>query len=117
MRKFAAGFLLAVTVLFTLNCLADEDEDKAKIVERVESAGNVLNEVMAAPDKGIPEEILSSAKCVAVVPSLLKGGLGFGAQYGRGVASCRSDKGWSAPAFFVVEGGSFGLQWDVMPKA
>jgi SH3 domain-containing YSC84-like protein 1 len=110
MRKFATAFLLAVTVLFTLTCLADDDEDKAKIQERVQSAGNVLNEVMAAPDKGIPEEILSSAKCVAVVPSLLKGGFGLGAQYGRGVASCRGDKGWSAPAFFVVEGGSFGLQ-------
>jgi lipid-binding SYLF domain-containing protein len=68
---------------------------------------------MAAPDKGVPEEILRSAQCVAVVPSLLKGGFVVGAAYGRGVATCRTPNApakWSAPAFFSVEGGSFGLQ-------
>jgi lipid-binding SYLF domain-containing protein len=65
---------------------------------------------MSAPDKGIPEEILASARCVAVVPSLMKGGFVLGAAYGHGVASCRADKGWSAPAFFGVKGGSVGLQ-------
>ncbi len=65
---------------------------------------------MSTPDKGIPEEILASAKCVAVVPSMLKGGLGFGGAYGRGVATCRTEKGWSAPAPFSIKGGSFGLQ-------
>jgi SH3 domain-containing YSC84-like protein 1 len=85
--------------------------DRQKQLQRVEAAGTVLDEIMAAPDKGIPEEILSSAKCVAVVPSLLKGGLGVGGAYGHGVASCRTAKlGWSAPAFFGVKGGSFGLQ-------
>src|SRR5262249_26537423 len=64
----------------------------------------------SAPDQGIPEEVLGSAECVAVVPSLLKGGFVVGARYGRGVASCRTPKGWSAPAFFTLEGGSFGLQ-------
>jgi lipid-binding SYLF domain-containing protein len=65
---------------------------------------------MAAPDKGIPEDILGSAKCVAIVPSFLKAGFIFGGEYGHGVASCRTDKGWSAPAFFGIKGGTFGLQ-------
>jgi lipid-binding SYLF domain-containing protein len=69
-----------------------------------------MNEIMAAPDKGIPSNILSDAQCVAVVPSLLKGGFIVGGAYGRGVATCRTEKGWSAPAPFRIEGGSFGLQ-------
>jgi SH3 domain-containing YSC84-like protein 1 len=77
---------------------------------RVESAAGVLNDIMAAPDKGIPEEILGSAKCIAVVPSLVKGGFIFGGAHGKGVASCRTADGWSAPAPFTVTGGSFGLQ-------
>ncbi len=68
---------------------------------------------MAAPDKGIPEEVLEHARCVAVVPHLLKGGFVFGAENGRGVATCRTDKGWSAPAFFAITGGSWGLQIGV----
>src|SRR4029077_8323438 len=63
-----------------------------------------------APDKGIPQEVLGSAECVAVVPSLLKGGFIVGGRFGRGLASCRTPKGWSAPAFFTVKGGSVGLQ-------
>jgi lipid-binding SYLF domain-containing protein len=78
--------------------------------ERTEGASKVLNEIMATPDKGIPEEILGSAKCVAVVPSLLKGGLLFGGAYGRGVATCRTANGWSAPAPFGIKGGSVGFQ-------
>jgi lipid-binding SYLF domain-containing protein len=85
-------------------------QDRQKQLERIQGAGTVLNEIMAAPDKGIPEEILGSAKCVAIVPSLLKAGFVFGGEYGHGVASCRTDKGWSAPAFFGIKGGTFGLQ-------
>jgi lipid-binding SYLF domain-containing protein len=87
---------------------ADEESNKAK--DRVQAAADVLNEIQAAPDQGIPLEVLGSAECVAVVPSMLKGGFIVGARYGRGVASCRTAKGWSAPAFFTVQGGSFGLQ-------
>ena len=76
----------------------------------MQSAADVLNEIQSAPDSGVPEEILGHAECVAVVPSMLKGGFIVGAKYGRGVASCRTAKGWSAPAFFLVEGGSFGFQ-------
>lgn len=99
--------LLALGLLLTGMVLS---QDRDKQLERVESAGDVLNDIMAAPDSGIPEEIFSSAKCIAVVPSMLKGGFIFGGEYGHGVASCRTAKGWSAPAFFGVKGGSFGLQ-------
>jgi lipid-binding SYLF domain-containing protein len=87
---------------------ADENDNPA--ADRVKAAATVLEEIQATPDTGIPDEILGSADCVAVVPSMLKGGFVFGAQYGRGVASCRTPKGWSDPAFFSVQGGSFGLQ-------
>ncbi len=84
--------------------------DRGDNVERLQNAATVLKEVMSAPDRGIPEEILTSAKCIAVIPSMAKGAFGIGGEYGKGVASCRTAKGWSAPAFFSVKGGSFGLQ-------
>ncbi|HVN22203.1 MAG TPA: lipid-binding SYLF domain-containing protein [Dongiaceae bacterium] len=107
MKKLA---LLMVVVLFSCLFLAADEEKDSKATERVQSAADVLNEIQSAPDSGIPQEILSRAECVAVVPSMLKGGFIVGAKYGRGVASCRTDKGWSAPAFFMVTGGSFGFQ-------
>ena len=82
-------------------------------VDRLDHAGNVLHEIMGAPDKGIPEEVLEHAKCIAVVPHLLKGGFIFGAENGRGIATCRTADGWSAPAFFTITGGSWGLQIGV----
>jgi lipid-binding SYLF domain-containing protein len=78
--------------------------------DRMDHAAKVLHEIMAAPDNGIPEEVLEHAKCVAVIPDLLKGGFVFGAENGRGVATCRTASGWSAPAFFAITGGSWGLQ-------
>lgn len=106
MKKFFVLMVLMGVAGFALA----QDGDRTKQMDRVQSAGEVLQDIMNAPDSGIPEEILRSAKCVAVVPSMLKGGFVFGASYGKGVASCRTDKGWSAPAFFRVTGGSFGLQ-------
>jgi len=95
-------------------CLASmafaADLTTTKATERVQAAADVLSEIQAAPDQGIPENVLGSAECVAVVPTLLNGGFIIGARYGRGVASCRTPKGWSAPAFFMVEGGSVGFQ-------
>jgi lipid-binding SYLF domain-containing protein len=76
----------------------------------MDHAGKVLSEIMSAPDKGIPEEVLEHAKCIAVVPHMLKGGFVFGGENGRGVATCRTSSGWSAPAFFAITGGSWGLQ-------
>ena len=80
---------------------------------RVDNAATVLHEIMAAPDKGIPEEVLEHAKCIAVVPRMIKGGLVFGAENGKGLATCRTANGWSAPAFFAITGGSWGLQIGV----
>ena len=84
--------------------------EDSKTTDRVKAAATVLDEIQNAGDQRIPEEVLGSAECVAVVPSMLKGGFIVGARYGRGLASCRTAKGWSAPAFFTVGGGSFGLQ-------
>jgi len=102
-------------LLFTLIvCLSSfsfaNDADQSKAGDRVQAAAEVLNDIQGTPDKGIPQEVLGSAECVAVVPSMLKGGFIVGAKYGRGLASCRTPKGWSAPAFFMLSGGSVGLQ-------
>jgi len=107
---------LIVLLVVALSALAfGDDENKApkdtnKAEDRIQAAATVLDEIESAPDQGIPEEVLGSAECVAVVPSLLKGGFIVAAKYGRGVASCRTPKGWSAPAFFMVSGGSVGFQ-------
>jgi lipid-binding SYLF domain-containing protein len=106
MKKSA---FVGLIVLFSTFCLAQSGE-RTKELDRVDEAGTVLNEIMSAPDSGIPNEVIESAKCIAVVPSMLKGAFVVGAERGKGVASCRTDKGWSAPAFFVVTGGSFGFQ-------
>jgi lipid-binding SYLF domain-containing protein len=82
-------------------------------VARLQSSVDVLHAIMATPDKGIPEEVLSNAKCILVVPDLIKGGFIFGGKHGRGVASCRTHEGWSAPAFVSIGGGSWGLQIGV----
>ena len=79
----------------------------------MDHAGAVLHEIMSAPDRGIPEEVLEHAKCIAVVPHMLKGGFIFGAENGRGVVTCRTENGWSAPSFFTITGGSWGLQIGV----
>jgi len=108
MKKF---LLLTLFVSLCSFSFASDDQPKeSKAADRAQAAADVLNEIQGAPDKGIPQEVLGSAECVAVVPSMLKGGFIVGAKYGRGLASCRTPKGWSAPAFFVVSGGSFGLQ-------
>jgi len=105
MKKLALPLLV---LAFAASAFAaDEDNQAAK---RVKAASAVLEEIQTAPDTGIPDEVMGSAECVAVVPSMLKAGFMFGAQYGRGVASCRTAKGWSDPAFFAIQGGSFGLQ-------
>ncbi len=82
-------------------------------VARLQSSVDVLQAIMATPDKGIPEEVLSNAKCILVVPNLIKGGFILGGKHGRGVATCRTSSGWSAPAFVSVGGGSWGLQIGV----
>src|SRR2546423_436706 len=96
-----------VTVLGSMSWAFSAQEDAT---ERLQKAGDVLKEILNTPDKGIPEEVLDSAKCVVVVPHLIKGGFIVGGKHGRGVATCRTRTGWSAPAFVSVGGGSWGLQ-------
>src|SRR5436305_11398368 len=79
-------------------------------IKRLQTSTEVLQSIMATPDKGIPEEVLSNAKCMVVVPDLIKGGFILGGKHGRGIASCRTANGWSAPAFISVGGGSAGFQ-------
>jgi len=102
--------LLAMLSLGTL-CWAGSAREDA--TDRLNNATSVMHEIMGMPDKGIPEEVLEHAKCVAVVPHMVKGGLIFGAKEGKGVATCRTADGWSAPAFITITGGSWGLQIGV----
>ena len=105
--------IMAVVALLSLTSIGWAGTNREATVDRMDHAGRVLHEIMAAPDSGIPQEVLEHAKCVAVVPHLLKGGFVIGAENGRGVATCRTADGWSAPAFFAITGGSWGLQIGV----
>jgi lipid-binding SYLF domain-containing protein len=101
---------LLLAILLSLGSLSWAS-GKQDTLDRLTRAGQVLDEIMAAPDKGIPQEVLDNAKCIAVVPSMIKGAFFFGGKHGRGVATCRTASGWSAPAFISVGGGSWGLQF------
>jgi lipid-binding SYLF domain-containing protein len=103
-------FVLAMLSLGTLGWAASAREDAT---DRLDSAKQVMREIMGMPDKGIPEEVLEHAKCIAVVPHMVKGGFVFGGKGGKGVATCRTADGWSAPAFITISGGSWGLQIGV----
>jgi lipid-binding SYLF domain-containing protein len=107
MRKLCVLLILALA-----SSLAFADA-KSDSTERLQNAATVLKEIMSAPDKGIPGEVLDNAKCIIVVPHMVKGGFVFGGKHGRGVATCRTANGWSAPAFISVGGGSWGLQIGV----
>jgi SH3 domain-containing YSC84-like protein 1 len=111
MKKTMAAFLMIFVGLFGASAWAASGREDS--VDRMQKSVDVLHAIMATPDKGIPEEVLSNAKCIVIVPDLVKGGFIFGAKHGRGVASCRTAEGWSAPAFISVGGGSWGLQIGV----
>ncbi len=88
-----------------------DDKDQSDIDKRLDASAKVLNEIMATPDKAIPDKVMSDAKCVAVIPSMVKIAVGFGGSHGKGVATCRTESGrWSAPAPITITGGSWGLQ-------
>jgi lipid-binding SYLF domain-containing protein len=91
-------------------CAAYGSSQREADIDRLDTSGVILTQIMSAPDHGIPDAIMDGAKCIAVVPSMLKASFIFGANYGKGVATCRTGTGWSAPVFFKVEGGSFGFQ-------
>ncbi len=106
MKRFLS---VALCMCFVLSAFAQEKE-----AERLQDSYSVLKEVLGMPDKGIPRDLLNKAECVIIVPSVKKAAFVVGASYGRGVMTCRSGPEWrgpwSAPAFYAIEGGSFGLQ-------
>jgi lipid-binding SYLF domain-containing protein len=102
--------LLALVCMAGMTLPALAASDKAALDQRLESARTVIDEIMQTPDKGIPDSIVKQATCIAVVPSLKKGAFIVGAQYGQGVVTCRTGRGWSGPVFIRMAGGSFGFQ-------
>src|SRR6202051_2079533 len=111
MKQTMSLLLMSVMGLFGTYAWAGSGREDS--VARLDSSVDVLHAAMATPDKGIPEEVLSNAKCILVVPNLIKGGFIVGGKHGRGVATCRTADGWSAPAFVSISGGSWGLQIGV----
>src|ERR1700720_4496824 len=99
-----------MALVFASLTWAADDKDESDINKRIDGAANVLNEIMATPDKAIPDSIMSDARCIAVVPSMIKIAVGIGGNHGKGVATCRTPNGWSAPAPISITGGSWGLQ-------
>jgi len=108
MKRFA-GVVCALAVTAS-SVAAFGASDRAKLDDRLGSARAVIDEVMSTPDRGIPQSILSGASCVVVIPAYKKGAFVVGAQYGQGAATCRTPRGWSAPVFVQLAGGSFGWQ-------
>src|ERR1700751_1679330 len=109
--KMTSMLLVSAFVLANGNLWAGTGHQDS--IDRLRMSSEVIHASLDAPDKGIPEEVLSGAKCIVVVPHLMKGGFIFGAEHGRGIASCRIHGGWSAPAFVSIGGGSWGLQIGV----
>ena len=104
---------LCFLLIFSFSSFCWARSAPADAVNRLDHAARVLHEIMDAPDQRIPDHILRHATCVAVVPHLVKGGFVFGAEEGKGVVTCRTSRGWSAPAFIQMGGGSWGTQVGV----
>ena len=109
--KIVSIVVASALVLTSANVWAASGREDS--VERLQAAADVLHSIQEAPDHGIPNSVFDDTKCIIVVPHLIKGGFVFGAKHGRGVATCRTRAGWSAPAFVSVGGGSWGLQIGV----
>jgi len=102
--------ILAVTILIAIASLTAVASDREDDVNRTQKAAQVFKEIMNTPDQGIPSNLLESAKCIAIIPGDKKFAFVFGGSYGRGLATCRTEHGWSAPMFIAVDGGSVGYQ-------
>ncbi|HLM82248.1 MAG TPA: lipid-binding SYLF domain-containing protein [Terriglobales bacterium] len=102
--------LSIAVMLLGVSLAVAEDKDQSDIAKRIDASAKVLTEIMATPDKAIPDKVMSDAKCIAVIPSMVKIAVGFGGNHGKGVATCRTGAGWSAPAPITITGGSWGLQ-------
>jgi SH3 domain-containing YSC84-like protein 1 len=109
--KMTSMLLIGALTLANGNLWAGTGHEDS--IERLRLSSDVLHAIMEAPDKGIPEEVVSGAKCIVVVPHLVKGGFIVGGEHGRGIATCRTAEGWSAPAFVSMGGGNLGLQIGV----
>lgn len=109
-RALSLGTLLVFMVGICAFATPAKAADKAEVDKRIDASARVLNEIMATPDKAIPDKLMEDAKCIAVVPSMLKIAFGVGGSHGKGVATCRTETGWSAPAPIEITGGSWGLQ-------
>jgi SH3 domain-containing YSC84-like protein 1 len=110
MRKFLAGLFVVALGFASASLTASAASSKSDLDARLAAATNVINEVMATPDKAIPDQITEKATCIAVVPSMKKAAFVVGGQYGQGAVTCRTPHGWSAPVFIRIAGGSFGFQ-------
>lgn len=119
MKRHSLLFAKTLLAFFSVALLAssgwsadkERDKEQSDIEKRIDNSAKVLDEIMATPDKGIPDKILTDAKCIAVVPSMVKIAVGFGGSHGKGVATCRTETGrWSAIAPITITGGSWGLQ-------
>ena len=102
--------LSAMFVLLVGMCWSKDNKDQSDIAKRIDASAKVLDEVMSTPDKAIPDKVMRDAKCLVVIPSMVKVAVGFGGNHGKGVATCRTENGWSAPAPVTITGGSWGLQ-------
>lgn len=103
--------LIASCLLLVGTGWSEDEKDESSIQKRIDASANVLNEIMGTPDKAIPDKVMKDAKCIAVIPSMVKIAVGFGGNHGKGIAVCRLANGrWSAPAPITITGGSWGLQ-------
>ncbi len=109
MSKVRPFLLIGVVLAFVIPVLADSTREDD--VKRTEAAAEVFRDVVHMPDKGIPDKLLRSARCIAIIPGEKKAAFLVGGNYGKGVVTCREGNGWSAPLFLSIGGGSFGFQW------
>lgn len=105
--------LIFLLVVLNLGARCWAASEREKTINRLDHSAKVLRELMSAPDHRIPDHVLRHARCIAVVPHLMKGGFVFGGEEGKGVATCRMENGWSAPTFIQMGGGSWGTQFGV----
>src|SRR5208282_5644642 len=107
MRKHATLYLMMTLALsFSARAGSNREDD----VHRIEDSAQIFQEIMGAPDKSIPQDLLDSAQCIAIIPAEKKLAFIVGGNYGKGLVTCRTDRGWSAPLFLTVSGGSVGFQ-------
>ena len=110
MMRNAISLAMVMMLATTGIVSAGTAEDAAKQGKKITDATAVYHELIGASDRAIPKELLEHAKCIVVLPGVIKAAAGYGARHGSGVMSCRTANGWSAPAFVNITGGSFGLQ-------